>query len=235
MYKNKTFLAIIPARSGSKEIVDKNIKLMKGNPLLSYTINASMKSNLFDEIIVSTDSMKYAEIAKEYGASVPFLRPKDLASDEAATSDVIVHVLDGMRDLGKNFDYFMLLQPTSPLRNEKHILESARILFEEKADTVISICKVEHPSNLNVKLDKEGQLEAPFLNKKQIRRQEVAKEYRINGAIYLTNTEFFLKNKSFYGGRTYPLLMDMFHSVDIDEEFDFTLADFLLNRYEKST
>lgn len=229
MYKNKTFLAIIPARSGSKGIIDKNIRVMKGKPLLSHTIEASIKSNLFDQIIVSTDSIKYAKIAKEYGASVPFLRPKVLASDESTSSDVIMHVLEGMRDLGKTFDYFMLLQPTSPLRDENHILESIRILFEQKADTVISICKTEHPASLNVKLDKEGQLEVPFLNNMQIRRQDMAKEYRINGAIYLTSTEFYISQKSFYGGRTYPLLMDMLHSVDIDDEFDFKLAEFLMN------
>ena len=124
MYKNKTFLAIIPARSGSKGVKDKNIKEINRKPLMAYTIEACKNSGIFDEILVSTDSVRYARIAEGFGASVPFLRPEKLASDQASSNDVILHALDEMMCIGKTFDCFMLLQPTSPLRNEIHIIES---------------------------------------------------------------------------------------------------------------
>lgn len=230
MYHNKTFLAIIPARSGSKGIIDKNIKRMNDKPLMAYTIEACMKSGIFDEIIVSTDSMEYADIAKQYGASVPFLRPDNLATDEAATIDVILHVLNKLKDSGSTFDYFMLLQPTSPLRNEKHILESAKLLLDKGADSIVSICKLQHPVYLNVKLDNMGYLEVPFRDKEQIRRQEIPEQYRINGAIYLTGTEFFLKNRSFYYGKTVPFIMDILTSIDIDDEFQFRFAEYIMKK-----
>lgn len=228
MYNNQTFLAIIPARSGSKGIFNKNIKMMNHKPLMAHTIEACRKASIFDEIIVSTDSMDYAKIAQDYGASVPFLRPTELATDEATTIDVILHVLKEMSDLGKTFEYFMLLQPTSPLRNETHILESAKLLFEKNADSVISICKLEHPTNLNVKFHNNGYLDVPYQDKKMVRRQEISQEYRINGAIYLTNTAFFLNNNNFYSGKTYPFLMDALNSIDIDEEFQFSIAEYII-------
>lgn len=230
MYHNKTFLAIIPARSGSKGIIDKNIKRMNDKPLMAYTIEACMKSGIFDEIIVSTDSMEYADIAKQYGASVPFLRPDNLATDEAATIDVILHVLNKLKDLGRTFDYFMLLQPTSPLRNEKHILESAKLLLDKGADSIVSVCKLQHPVCLNVKLDNRGYLKVPFKDKEQIRRQEVPEEYRINGAIYLTGTKFFLKNRSFYHGKTLPYVMNVLTSIDIDDEFQFKFTEYVMKK-----
>jgi N-acylneuraminate cytidylyltransferase/CMP-N,N'-diacetyllegionaminic acid synthase len=228
MYKNKTFLAIIPARSGSKGLVDKNIKLMNGKPLVSYTIEASIESKLFDKILVSTDSKEYAKIAKGNGASVPFLRPKELALDETTTYEVILHVLEKLEGQGEVYDYFMLLQPTSPLRDKNNICESVEALFEKRADTVVSICESESKAFLNVKLNKEGELEKPPLRNEQTRRQDMVKEYRINGAIYLTNTVFFKTNKGFYSGKTYPIFMDKRHSVDIDDNIDFRLAEILM-------
>jgi CMP-N,N'-diacetyllegionaminic acid synthase len=228
MYKNKTFLAIIPARSGSKGIIDKNIKELNNKPLMAHTIEACVNSKMFDEIIVSTDSVKYAEIASKYGASVPFLRPGQLSSDEAATKDVIVHVLNEMKHLGRVFDYFMLLQPTSPLRNETHILESINILFKQNADSVISICKAEYPACLNVYLLDTGELKVSNLDTNQIRRQDQPQEYRINGAIYLVDTKVFQEKNSFYSGKTFPYLMDEISSIDIDESFQFQLAEYFM-------
>jgi len=230
MYNDKSFLAIIPARSGSKGLFEKNIKMMNQKPLMAHTIEACIKASIFDEIIVSTDSIKYARIAKEYGASVPFLRPDDLATDEAKTIDVILHVLKELRNLGKTFDYFMLLQPTSPLRNETHILESTKLLFDKSVDSVISICKLEYPAYLNVKINNMGYLDVPFKDKKQVRRQEIetSQEYRLNGAIYLTHTDSFLHNRSFYCGKTYPFLMDALYSIDIDNEFQFRMAEYIM-------
>lgn len=228
MYENKTFLAIIPARSGSKGIADKNIKELNQKPLMAYTIEACVTSGIFDEILVSTDSPKYAHIAEGYGASVPFLRPDELAADNASTNDVILHVLREMNRSGKEFDYFMLLQPTSPLRNEKHIRESAGLLFDKQADSVISICRSDSAPYLDVQLTKTGELKTALSDGKQIRRQDQAMNYKINGAIYLISTNCFLKYRNFYKGRTFPYFMNKTESIDIDDDFQFKIAELLL-------
>jgi len=228
MYRNKTFLAIIPARSGSKGIIDKNIREINNKPLMAYTLEACKRSGIFDDIVVSTDSVKYAEIAERFGASVPFLRPKELATDQASSNDVILQVINGLGQLGKEFDCFMLLQPTSPLRNEIHMMESADILLENDADSVVSICKSDSHSYLTVELTEEGRLKALFSDKKQVRRQDMPPKYRINGAIYLALTSYFMKYKSFYEGKTLPYLMNTFDSIDIDDDFQLKIAELLL-------
>ncbi|KAB1437776.1 acylneuraminate cytidylyltransferase family protein [Candidatus Galacturonibacter soehngenii] len=225
------FLAIIPARSGSKGIPDKNIKQINNKPLIAYTIEACKKSQIFDEIIVSTDSASYAEIAIQYGASVPFLRSLELASDTAFSNEVILEVLNQYHNQGKDFTYFMLLQPTSPLRKVRHIIESAQIVVEKKADALVSVCKVEHPSFLHVSLDAKGRIQTDCLHKRK-RRQDSVMQYRINGAIYIATTEFFMKAKDFYGENTYAYLMKEEESIDIDNEFQFELATWLMSRSE---
>lgn len=228
MYRNKTFLAIIPARSGSKGIIDKNIREINHKPLLAYTLEACKRSGIFDDIVVSTDSVTYAAIAEQFGASVPFLRPKELATDQASSNDVILHVINGLGQLGNVFDCFMLLQPTSPLRDEIHMRKSADLLLENDADSVVSICKSDSHSYLTVELTEEGRLKALFSDKKQVRRQDIPQKYRINGAIYLALTSYFMKHKSFYEGKTLPYLMNAFDSIDIDDEFQLKIAELLL-------
>lgn len=158
-------------------------------------------SKLFDEILVSTDSAKYGKIADRYGAGVPFLRPEELACEEAATNDVILQVINELKQRGKTFDYFMLLQPASPLRNETHIMESADLILRNNADAVIGVCKTESVSHLTVQLTETGEIKAGFPDKKQVRRQDNPPEYRINGAVYL---------------------------ADIDDEFQLKIAELLL-------
>lgn len=229
MYMNKSFLAIIPARSGSKGIIDKNIKEINNKPLIAYTIDSCVKSKIFDYIIVSTDSTKYAKIAESYGASVPFLRPKELSEDTALSNDVILHVLKKMEEGGKSYDYFVLLQPTSPLRNENHIIESVNKLLEYDANSIVSICEVDHSSNLNIVLDSNAKLDFLFDDTKQIRRQDMKKEYRINGAIYICKTNYFILYKSFYMERSYPYIMDKISSIDIDDIYQFEFAKFIMS------
>ncbi|MDW2796632.1 acylneuraminate cytidylyltransferase family protein [Clostridium boliviensis] len=228
MFQNKRFLAVIPARSGSKGIRDKNIKELNGKPLMGYTIDACKKTGLFDDILVSTDSGLYQQIAAKLGATIPFLRPSHLSGDEAATSDVIVHALTEMKRIGKEYDYFMLLQPTSPLRDEKHILESVSLLFEKQADSVISVCPFDCMCYLSVAITEGGEIKVPEFLKNQIRRQDVKSGFRINGAIYLTSVPSYLKCRNFYSGKTFPYFMDPIHSLDIDDIYEFYLAKLLI-------
>ena len=134
-------IAIIPARSGSKGLKDKNIKPLMGKPLLAYSIEAAMQSNMFDTVMVSTDSETYAKIARKYGAEVPFLRSAETSSDTASSWDAVAEVLNGYAAIDRCFDTFMLLQPTSPLRTAGDIVGAYRTMEEKDANTVVSLCE----------------------------------------------------------------------------------------------
>lgn len=230
MYKDKSFLAIIPARSGSKGLSDKNIKDLNGKPLMAYTIESAVKSKVFDNIILSTNSQKYAKIGNEYGAKTPFIRPNSLSKDHTSTIDVIINVLENLESMGKIYDYFILLQPTSPLRDEKNILESIDILFDKNANSVIGICELDHPSNINIKIKEDNTLD--FEDSKNVRRQDVGKEYRINGAIYICDIKYFMQYKSLYKEKAYPYIMNKQSSIDIDYIEDFKYAEYLIKNKE---
>lgn len=219
-------LAIIPARSGSKGLPDKNIKPLLGKPLIAYTIEAAIQSQCFKDIIVSTDSPVYAEIAKQYGANVPFLRKDSLSNDKASTVDVVCDVLTELENRGKTYKQFMLLQPTSPLRNATHIKECVQTLIEKEANAVVSMCPCEHPIEWSKNLESDLCLDGLF--KASGRRQEEKKAYRLNGAMYLANTKYFLEEKNFYKEKCFAYIMSTYDSVDIDSIEDFLSAEALL-------
>lgn len=228
MYKEKKIVAIIPARSGSKGLTDKNIKLLNGKPLIAYTIEAAQKAQIFDEIIVSTDSKQYAEIAIQYGASVPFLRPKKLAADESSSNDVILHTLNELEKNHQTFDYFMLLQPTSPFRDETDIVNAMNLLWDKKGHAVVSVCESDISPLLMNTLD-DSLVMANFLDQQNNkRRQDLSTYYRLNGAIYLSETESYKKEKSFYVKESFAYIMSRLNSIDIDDNIDFKLAEVLL-------
>lgn len=221
-------LAIITARSGSKGIKDKNIRMLNGKPLMAFTIESAKKSKFIDEVMVSTDSQEYAAAAKEYGASVPFLRSKENSSDTASSIDVILEVLDGYQKLGKTFDRFVLLQPTSPLRTEQNI-DRAFQLFEEKgADSVVSVCECEHSPLLSNTLPADLNMHGFIKSENNVRRQELKTCYRLNGAIYISKVSTFLQIRTFYGNNSYAYIMEQNESIDIDSELDFQIAELLL-------
>lgn len=223
--KEKT-LAIIPARSGSKGLKDKNIKMMNGKPMIAYTIEAAQNSKIFEDIIISTDSEKYAEIAKKYGGSVPYLRDKKLANDNAKSSDVILDILNRVE---KKYDSFIMLQPTSPLRTEKNIIEAYKMYLEKKANSVVSVCEMEHsPLWANI-LNEERRMDS-FLKGIDVNknRQELETYYRINGALYIANVEYFKKYQNFYYKDSYAYVMKKENSIDIDDELDFKIAEYLI-------
>lgn len=223
-------LAIIPARSGSKGLKDKNIRELNGKPMLAYTIEAARKSGIFKEILVSTDSEKYAEIARKYGAYVPFLRSEKTSSDNAATNEVIEEVLTNLKKLGKEYNKVMLLQPTSPLRDEEDIKGAIELFKNKKANCVVSMCECEHSPLLSKILDKEMNLDGFLSNFKKVRRQDMQAYYRLNGAIYLFNVDYFFKYKNFYEKDSYAYIMDKEKSIDIDDIFDFKLAEIIMKK-----
>lgn len=229
--KNKTFLAIIPARKGSKRLANKNKKDLNGQPLISYTINAALKSNYITETIVSTDCEDLKNIALEFGAKVPFLRPSKLAEDESKSIDVVTHAVEFYKkNLNKEFDYVVLLQPTSPLRNTHDLDSAIEYLFKKNANAVISVCEMEHNPIWSNTLDKQKNMKN-FLNEEFInkRTQDLEKYYRINGAIYICKTNVLIKqNRFFIDDNIYAYEMSQENSVDIDTNLDFLIAKTIL-------
>jgi len=222
-------IAIIPARSGSKGLKNKNIKYLNGKPLIAYSIEAALKSEIFSKIMVSTDSEEYAKIAIKYGAEVPFLRSINNSTDIASSWDVVKEVLETYKKYGYSFDTFTLLQPTSPLRTAEDIKLTYKIFTEKNALAVVSVCEVEHsPLWCNV-LPKNNSLNG-FLNKlNNIQRQKLDTYYRINGAIYMVNISGFEENPNIYRENSYAYIMENLTSIDIDTELDFKIAETILN------
>lgn len=223
-------IAIIPARSGSKGLPDKNIKCINNKPLIAYSIEAAMKSKLFIEIMVSTDSIEYADLAMKYGAKVPFLRSNETSNDVAGSWDVVKEVLQCYEKANMRFDTVTLLQPTSPLRTEKHIIKAFQLMIEKNADSITSVCEMEHsplwsnvlPSSLSMK-----EFENKYVLNKG--RQQLPLYYRINGAIYIRKINYINSQINLEYENPYAFIMEQKESIDIDSELDFQLAEFLLN------
>ncbi len=225
MYKNKTFLAIIPARGCSKRLPNKNILDLYGKPLIAYSIEAGLNSKYIDKVLVTSDSIQILNISKKFGVSI-IKRPEELATDEASSFDAIQDAIKRT----ETYDYIILLQPTSPLRNAVHIDEAIELLESKKADAIISVCETEHsPLWSNTLADDESMsefLRDEVLNK---RSQDLDKYYRLNGAIYICKTEKLLREKSFFlQDNIFAYTMDKKSSIDIDEDIDFKLAEVLL-------
>ena len=221
-------LAVILARSGSKGLKDKNIKELNGKPLMAYTIEAAVASGKYDTVHVSTDSERYAQIARDYGADVPFLRSADLAGDRASSWDALRSVVEEYENRGKTFDTVTLLQPTSPLRNADDIRGAFELFEEKQADSVVSVCEVDHSPLLCNVLDDSLSMDGFIDMSKVGRRQELSTYYRINGAIYIQKTKFLMEGASVYGEKSYAYIMDKRKSIDIDDEYDFMIAESLM-------
>ena len=221
-------IAIILARSGSKGLKNKNILPLEGKPLLAYSIEAAVKSNLFAKVMVSTDSTVYAEIATKYGAEVPFLRSNNTSNDTASSWDAVKEVLDEYKKRGELFNTVALLQPTSPLRTVEDLKEAYSLLGSKKANAVISVCQTEH-SPLWCNTLPETMSMKSFLSKTHnTPRQKLDIYYRLNGAIYLVDYNFFMQHQDVYSGECYAYVMPTYRSIDIDTQLDFKMAEVIL-------
>jgi len=231
MRKNQKIIAIIPARGGSKGIPRKNIKLLKGKPLIAYAIGAALKAKLIDRVIVSTDDEEIARIAKERGADVPFLRPAELALDGTATLPVLQHAVNYL-DEKENYkaDIIVLVQPTSPLVLAEDIDQAIEKLMKTGANSCVSLCKIsERPEFMysfeetNIKRFLETETD------KAKRRQELPEIFRLNGAVYVTRRKTLMEqNKIIDHSNATAIIMPHERSIDIDEPIDFKIAELLL-------
>lgn len=224
MVNEKKFLAIIPARGGSKRLPRKNILNLNGKPLIAWSIEAAKKSKYIDKVLVSSDDDEIISISEKYLAEI-IKRPDSLSNDTATTADMIEHVCNNI----ENYDYLVLLQPTSPLRNNMHIDEAINLLIDNQADAIISVCEMDHSPLWSNKLPVDRNM-TNFLRKDLIgkRSQDLDDYFRINGAIYICNTKAFLKEKTlFLKDNIFAYVMNKDVSIDIDEEIDFKIAEFL--------
>jgi len=232
MHENNSILAIIPARGGSKRLPRKNLLPLAGKPLIAWAIESGMNSKYIDEIVVSSDDDEIIEIAGQYKAMAPFKRPGALATDEASTTDVISHALDFFRtEYNKEFDYIVLLQPTSPLRNSSHIDAAIELLFKRGCASVISVVKSSHSPLWTNTLPGNGNMSG-FIKKEFVglRSQDLPDYFELNGAIYICKVEDFINQKSlFLEHDQYAYIMDRRSSIDIDDDIDFKLCELILN------
>lgn len=219
---------IITARGGSKGIPRKNIKLLNGKPVIAYSIEPSVASDLIKNTYVTTEDEEISEISKEYNAKV-IERPQELAEDDSSSVDVVLHSLDYLEKNNYLPDLFILLQPTSPLRTQTDIENAIKLFVEhDNCDALISVCEIDHSSMLSLRLENEFLVyncDESFLT---TRRQKLPTYYSPNGAIYITTPESLRKNKTFYPKKTIPYIMPKERSVDLDTQFDFKLAEFIL-------
>tara|TARA_B100000035_G_scaffold302751_1_gene300669 strand:- start:191 stop:877 length:687 start_codon:yes stop_codon:yes gene_type:complete len=225
VYKNKTFLGIIPARGGSKRLPKKNVLNLCGKPLVAWSIEAGLNSSYLDMLVVSSDDDQILDIASHSRVHT-LKRPDELATDVASTFDTLKHVLDKI----EKHDYVVLLQPTSPLRTENHIDDAIEFLEAREADAIVSVCEADHnPSwcgTLDDSLSMKGFLKDEFTNK---RSQDLEKFYKLNGAIYICKVDKLLEEKKLIlKDKVYAFIMDRKSSIDIDEQIDFKIAESIM-------
>ncbi len=225
-------LGLIPARGGSKCIPRKNIVELGGKPLLAYTAEAALRSEIIDRAVLSSDDDQIMEIGKKLGLEIPFKRPKDIAKDDTPSLPVIQHAIEFLESSGWCPDLIIVLQPTSPLRNSKHIDESIKTFMSTNADSLVSVMECPHIfSPYSVMKLKNGFL-MPFIPKQEdnYQRQKKPRFFARNGAaIYIANYQLLMKDNRLLGPNLIPFVMDKISSIDIDDADDLFLAESVLS------
>lgn len=233
MYKDKKILAVIPARGGSKGIPKKNIIDLLGKPLLYYSVKSAKESKYIDKVIISTDDEEIAEVGKKLGAEVPFLRPKEISGDKAKSIDAFIHAIKKLEKLEEKYDYILLLQNTSPLRQSWHIDEAIEKIIESDERSLVSVSEViEHPCIMRT-LDEKG-CTLPLISMTgDMRRQDFPPIYIVNGAIYIQKNDEHLNLDTNLNGGKLAYIMSREYSVDIDEYLDLDIAMHYLKKMKE--
>ncbi len=217
-------IAIITARGGSKRIPRKNIKEFLGKPIIAYTIEAAIASNMFDQVMVSTDDDEIAEIAKKFGAQVPFMRSEKTSNDFATTADVLNEVIDEYKKLGESFEYMCCLYPTAPFVTPEAIGQAMKILEDNGADTVLPVVKFSFPPQRGVVM-KDGYLTPKYPECMPMRSQDLEPMYHDAGQFYCMKVSSFLEQGKVVMDKTMPYMQDDMNVQDIDTPEDWAIAE----------
>jgi CMP-N-acetylneuraminic acid synthetase len=235
MKTDSPYIAIIPARGGSKRLPGKNLMHIAGKPLIGWTIEAALQSGVFSRVIVSTDSWEIAVTAAQFGAEVPFMRPAELALDSTASIDVLIHAAEQLNAASDSrLTHLACLQPTSPLRTPANIREAASLLEEKQAEAVISVCRTEHSplwsNTLPDSLSLDGFIPEAV---QKTPSQQLPAYYRLNGAIYFCKIGRMIEERTlFLTTGSFAYIMNRKDSIDIDDQVDFDLAAIYLGQRE---
>ena len=227
-------LGIIPARGGSKGVPGKNVKILGTKPLIAYTIESALSTDLIQDVVVSTDSIEIKEIAIQFGAQVPFIRPDFLANDTSKSIDVVIHALEFLKNKGKVFDAVMLLQPTNPFRTKAFMEEAIHKFNKDQLDSLISVLPVpvEYNPHWIFEENAKGYLTIATGETEIIpRRQDLPQAYFRDGSIYLTSTQVLMNYKTFYGKKLGFLVAAENRHANIDTMEDWTNAEKLLQSF----
>jgi len=224
-------ICIIPARGGSKRFPRKNISLLAGKPLLAYTIEAALKSDVFDLICVSSEDEEILDVAERWGAEAVLKRPPELSGDRVPLKEVCAHLLEGFAKRGRHYSEFGLLLVTNPLRGPQDLIDAYKVFKSENAAICMSLVPFAHPPQRAVMVNKKsGFVEPYFGGENMVQTQLLEPLYRHDGSIIFAQTKVFLRTREFYGPGVVPFFVRPERSVDIDNPFDLAWAEFLIER-----
>lgn len=217
-------LCIIPARGGSKRIPRKNIKTFMGKPIIAYSIEAALNSAVFDEVMVSTDDEEIAEVARQYGASVPFLRSAETSNDYATTVDVLLEVVNNFKEKGKSFDIVCCLYSTAPFVTPERLKE-ATSQISDNVDACFTIVQYSYPIQRSLRINESEHVEMMFPEHLKSRTQDLEKVYHDAGQFYFVKTDALIQEKTVWCKRTAPLILSELEVQDLDTLTDWQLAE----------
>jgi N-acylneuraminate cytidylyltransferase/CMP-N,N'-diacetyllegionaminic acid synthase len=237
MISNKKILGIVLARAGSKGLPGKNSRLLAGKPLVQYAIEAGMSSRYIDDVVISSDCDVCIQIAVSLGAKAPFKRPKHLAADTTLSSDVITHVIDYLQAEGNQYDMFVLLEPTSPLRDAEDIDRSLEAMITGEYSSLVSVCQAEdqHPcfmfeiQNSSKLVTWSGDKFVP------LRRQDIEKAYYLDGSVYISDVDTFSRLGTFCHDNTGSYVVPKWKSHEVDDIWDFICIEAIMKYRQENT
>ncbi|MFA5181796.1 MAG: pseudaminic acid cytidylyltransferase [Syntrophales bacterium] len=224
---NHKVVAIIPARGGSKRILNKNIKLFAGQPVISYSIRVAQETGLFDRIIVSTDSLEIADMARSYGAEVPFLRPAELANDFAGTAEVVCHAIEWLARDGMQPEFICCIYATAPFIQANYLKQGYEKLINSDATTVFSVTTYPYPIYRSLKITENGRITMIWPDYKNFRSQDLSEAYHDAGQFYWANTNKFMKGKALFAEDSLPVILPRYLVQDIDTPEDWETAEMM--------
>lgn len=226
----KEAIAIITARGGSKRIPKKNIKKFCGKPIIAYSIEAALNSGIFDEVMVSTDSEEIADIAKSYGAKIPFMRSEKTANDYATTAEVLLEVLNEYKNIGQEFEYMACIYPTAPFVTEEKLKLAFKIMKEKKPIEVMPVVAFSYPPQRSYIIDENGYIKYKYPKYMLTRSQDLEKEYHDAGQFYVYHISQYLKCNGKIKDKIIPMIVSELEIQDIDNEEDWEIAELKYGR-----